>query len=567
MCVGRVADRVSLAPTRPAPSGAWWPCRYLSSELGNQPITVSTASSGFAPLPEQPPAPSPPPALPPSPPSLPPVPLVAAVGWLTPAGGTLADKATGVAIDGQGDVYAVGQVSEGYQYGVSSYVAAFPLGGPTVSTLAMAGFLAKMDGSSGAVLWTRTIGGNGGTQFQPASAAAVAVGLSGTSYVTGKFVASIACAGLNLTANSSLSDAFVAKYDSSGTCMWAVQLGGTEADGGSGIAADAAGSTYAVGHFEGEASFGGVALSGLGSRQLYVAKLSGAGAVEWAVQSTGVAEVSATAVAVSSSTGFSYVTGQFTGNMMVGGQTMAASAPAGFECGFVASFDAAGVVRWLTDIGEASGAQHTLSLGIAWTPWGHTVLTGQYTGCSKFGNVGLCSSTPALFAAELDDAGDVKWATSPMESSPPGVSTGTGVAADAYGNLYVSGSFGSASSPSQSVGFGGTQFEPSASVAGPSATDGIVLKLDGAGGCVWAGRAAGSTAYNDASSAIALTAGGAPVTAGYRADLSLPSQFADIAVERYEMANTLAMSIDGNFTARRRLVEYTTAEIEVAVTR
>src|SRR5262245_31027845 len=88
----------------------------------------------------------------------------------------------------------------------------------------------------------------------------VAVDSSGNSYVTGTYFGTLTFApgapGVTVTAPSGNgSDIFVAKYDSSGTAVWARSAGGVGNDTGQGIAVDGSGNSYVTGQFGGKNLF------------------------------------------------------------------------------------------------------------------------------------------------------------------------------------------------------------------------------------------------------------------------------------------------------------------------
>jgi len=72
-------------------------------------------------------------------------------------------------------------------------------------------------------------------------------------------------------------DVFAAKYDPSGTCQWARTGGSIGTDRAYGIDCDAAGNTYITGFYQNNATFSGAALTANGPVELFVAGYSPAG--------------------------------------------------------------------------------------------------------------------------------------------------------------------------------------------------------------------------------------------------------------------------------------------------
>jgi hypothetical protein len=139
--------------------------------------------------------------------------------WAKSMGGNVDDGGNGVAVDGSGNVYVIGQFT--------SATADFNPGG-SGGTLTNAGdydvFLAKYD-AGGNFLWVKSMGSNGVDQGEE-----VAVDASGNVYVTGHFTSAIVDfnpggSGGTLTNTSANSDIFLAKYDGVGNFLWAKSMG------------------------------------------------------------------------------------------------------------------------------------------------------------------------------------------------------------------------------------------------------------------------------------------------------------------------------------------------------
>jgi len=130
-------------------------------------------------------------------------------------GGTQNDYGSGIAVDGGGNVYVTGST-----YGATSGVASV--------------FLLKYD-PSGNLLFEKTWGG---TQSDYGSG--VAVDGAGNVYVTGYTYSSSATLGVP--------NAFLLKYDPSGTLLFQKTWGGLRGDYGYGVAVDGSGNTYVSGY-------------------------------------------------------------------------------------------------------------------------------------------------------------------------------------------------------------------------------------------------------------------------------------------------------------------------------
>lgn len=166
--------------------------------------------------------------------------------WVRRIGTTGVDWGTGVASDSVGNVY-VG----GFYSGVSATV--FAADGSTAAlTLSNNNtnnevFIVKYD-TSGTPQWARRIGGTITDQ-----ALGIASDAPGNVYITGYsssaalVYSSNAITPVFFLGNLGSNDAFIVKYDTSGTPKWARRIASSTDDRGQGISADASGNVYVVG--------------------------------------------------------------------------------------------------------------------------------------------------------------------------------------------------------------------------------------------------------------------------------------------------------------------------------
>ena len=107
-------------------------------------------------------------------------------------------------------------------------------------------FIVKYD-AYGNVLWAKSAGGTNEDKCNGISADA-----SGNTYITGFFKSSAIVFGndtlTNINYTGNVDDIFVAKYDSSGSVVWAKSIGGTGGDEGWSIDADVNGNTWVTGY-------------------------------------------------------------------------------------------------------------------------------------------------------------------------------------------------------------------------------------------------------------------------------------------------------------------------------
>ena len=258
--------------------------------------------------------------------------------------------------------------------------------GPTVTNLSSTGgrdvFVAKYS-RTGALVWAKDL--RGVDSGSVAQGAAVAVDASGDVFLSGTYTGTVnfdpSTTNANATFTSPLNgnDVFLAKYDPTGSLLWARDIAGTAGaiDEGYALAVDASGNVAAAGSFQNSATFGTTTLTAGGSFDSFVTKLNASGQFLWA------------------------------------------SATAG------------------------SGSTVAQPAGLTFDGSGNVVATGLFSGTVNFKTpaspVNLTSAgSTDIFVQKLDPSGNVLWAESVGSLD---VDQGSGVVTDASGNLYVTGTF------------------------------------------------------------------------------------------------------------------------------
>lgn len=143
-----------------------------------------------------------------------------------------------LALDTENNVYLVGETSSNDFSTTEGALQATLPGGPFSSS----GFVAKLDPTATRLLWSSYLGGTEGGGW----ASSVEVGPDGGIYVTG-----VATGGFpqldGLQPYGGAGDAFIAKFDSLGSLLFATYLGDSGYDSPSGIVVDAEGAATIVG--------------------------------------------------------------------------------------------------------------------------------------------------------------------------------------------------------------------------------------------------------------------------------------------------------------------------------
>jgi len=150
-------------------------------------------------------------------------------------------------------------------------------------------FIAKYD-SSGNVIWAKS--GTGFGTFLGTCSNLITTDTTGNIYMTGYTVSSSITFGnqtLNYTAYGG-ADILIAKFDTSGSIIWAKTVGGLYNDEGFGVCADITGNVYITGFFISPAiNFGNTTLNNSSSQyaDIFVTKYDSSGNVLWAKSAGG----------------------------------------------------------------------------------------------------------------------------------------------------------------------------------------------------------------------------------------------------------------------------------------
>lgn len=183
--------------------------------------------------------------------------------WVRTAGGSNYDAATGLLVDGDGEIYICG-----YYQGASYFSDAITLQNENGLSNS---FVARYN-VDGDVVWVR---GAGGAAFDEAYA--MTWDRAGDIAVTGKFGA-LARFGSDTLTCVGESNVFAALYTREGALLGAVSAEGTGDDHGNGIAAGADGRLWITGDFSATTTFGPDNVSSNGLADVFVATLRIAGA-------------------------------------------------------------------------------------------------------------------------------------------------------------------------------------------------------------------------------------------------------------------------------------------------
>lgn len=414
--------------------------------------------------------------------------------YSTYLGGSGQDEGNAIAVDGSGNAYVAGDsLSSNFPVTTGSYQGTATNGDtPVVAKLTAAGALG----------WATYLGGSG-------EAKGIAVDSSGNVIVDG-FTASSSfptTSGAPQTALAGKTNAFVTSLNSSGTSLnWSTYLGGSSVDEANALALDASGDAFVAGYTSSsnfpvsaapfQNTLGGV-------NDAFVAKVDRSGkTIDYSTYLGGSLDDEANGIAVDAA-GHAYVTGQTSSINFPVTPTSYHPSSSGGEDIFVAELSINGSsLVYSTYVGGSAADYGT---GIVVDPSGSAYVTGStaskdFPVTSNATQITFGGNTDA-FLIKLDPIGANLLFATYLGGS--GIDTGTSMAIDSGGDIYIGGVTASGNFPTTSG-----VFQPAA----PETTAGFVVKFNTAPQAVFTPSALGFTAeavkVASTAEAVTLTNGG-----------------------------------------------------------
>ncbi len=351
------------------------------------------------------------------------------IAWVRALGGTGDDGFDAVAV-GPGVVAASGTF------------------GQTGATDAM---VVVLDAGTGATRWTKTFGGTGTSADD---ALAVAFDSAGNLFVTG-YIAGTADLGTGpITTTNGALNVFLAKFDPSGTALWAKTFSNNGSQRGYGIATDTGGDVFIVGNFLNSIDFSGRPMVG-------------------ADPASGPPTMSTQ-------------------------NTIALKADA-----FIASFTSTGTYRWSRQVGSATENEQASAVAVDGT--GAVLVIGLVPNVAIDAGTGALSPAATsgdqmdVWLAKYANAGAPVWA---RRFGGPGATYGYGVSIGAGDRVRIAGGFNG------TPGFGGITL---ASMGGSN--DAFVAGFTSTGAPEFAERFGGTG--TETARAVTSPVGSPPVIGGY----------------------------------------------------
>ncbi len=385
------------------------------------------------------------------------------LAWSSYVGGAGYDTVSGVAADGDGNVFATGETNSTGWMGAGAFTNY--LGGFRDA------YVTKLS-PTGAHLWSAYIGGGNDDR-----GADVAVGGDGSVYATGFTQSGLwTLRGWDTLLNGG-SDGYLVKFTADGTLSWSTYIGGASSDTGQGVVVggeDSEEYVYVTGNTLSDTWVSRGADPDPNGQDAFLVKLSGAGQHVWSCYLGGSETEEGTDVAVDGD-GNVITTGQTNSPHWAGGGWDAVQE--GYEA-YVVKFAPSGPVLWSTYLGGGGDDSGT---GVAVDGDGNVYATGN-TGASGAWVAGGWKTIHGGggvdgYLVKLSPEGAHLWST---YIGSVGADGGSDVAVDPDGRVYVTG--GTDSSGWVSGGWD----------THPGGQDGYVVKFSPEGGHLWSSFVGGA---------------------------------------------------------------------------
>ncbi|MBK8596410.1 MAG: SBBP repeat-containing protein [Holophagales bacterium] len=335
--------------------------------------------------------------------------------WSKRFGDSTAQAASGVAVDGSGNIYLTGFMNGTVDFGGGALASA---GGQDV-------FVVRFD-AGGNHAWSKRFG-DASNQL----GTGIAVDGTGSVVQIGTFSGSMDFGGGTLTSAGS-TDVFLARYDSGGNHAWSKRFGDASAQTGTAIAVDPNGNVVGTGSFNGTVNFGGTPLTSAGSTDIFLAKYDSGGTHAWSKRLGDASAQTGTAVAFDGS-GNVVVAGSFNGSTNFGGGALTS---VGGADAFLARYDPDGTHTWSRAFGSTGTDSGN---GVAVDGTRDVVLTGGFQGTVNFGGGPLTSAGGTdFFLARYTPSGVH---TSSARAGDATEQEGLAASSDASGNSLLAGRF------------------------------------------------------------------------------------------------------------------------------
>lgn len=321
------------------------------------------------------------------------------------------------------------------------------------------------------------------------------------------------------------------------TFEWANIEGLYGYDYGYGLRTDNAGNIYVTGKFEMNANFSDTILPCQGNHDIYLARYSSNGSLDWVRTAGGYLGDYAYGLTTDGNSAV-IIAGEIQGDssliLFQGSSIMLTSI--GENDVFIAKYDLNGTLLWAKSEG---GWKNEKALSVSNDANGNIYICGFFTDTTIFnGIISQGKGLHDMFLAKYDSDGNFQWM---RQGGGPGRDEAHSAKCDSYGNIYVCGMF------SDSATFGGTTYNTTASSNG-FYVDAYVAKYAPDGNLIWFKQSGG--AYDDVARSITIdNTNKVYVTGEFNANASFDSNYlsssgsADIFVASYDESGNVIWAV------------------------
>ncbi len=437
-----------------------------------------------------------------------------ALAYSTYLGGSRIDAATGIAVDSAGNAYVSGETRSGNFPTTAGAPQPVLKGNPNA-------FVTEVNPGGTALIYSTYFGGTGMDV-----ASGIALDGAGNVYVTGSTTSTnlATTTGAFETAFNGGFDAFVCEFNPSGTLAYSTYLGGSGTDAGDAIAVDSTGDAYVTG-YTGSTNFpataGAFQTSLKGSQNAFVAKLNPAGTALVYSTYLGASPGDMGKSIVVDAAGHAYIAGTaYATNFPISSTANYPVTDGAFQTVIDGSADA--FVTELNSTGTAllystylGGSGSDSANGIAVDANGNAYVTGATNSTDFPTTAGVLQTAlkghDDAFVARLSATGATLSYSTYLGGSGPEVANG--IAVDAGGNAYVTGSTGSGDYPVTAGAFQSTL---------KGSANAFVTKVNSSATAVAYSTYLGGSGA-DSATGIALDAAGNGYVTGYTDSIDFPT--------------------------------------------
>ncbi len=308
--------------------------------------------------------------------------------WATSSGGNERDFGIDLATDDDGNVYMTGMYrSDNISFGIHTFSA----------DEEQNFFIAKYD-TNGNPLWARSGDGSSDDEGN-----AITVDSDGNATIVGVTYSPTFTIGAYIFTNQGMKDVFIASYDTNGNLRWALTEGSSNNEHLYGVVSDNDGNIYVFGHYESASlTLGSNTFTLAGFRDIFLAKYSTDGNIEWAKSPSGSGWEDAQDIAIDS-VGNLYIAGFYNSpTLSIDSQTINNAGSATQDI-YLAKLNSDGTALWAKSAGGTSNDYGCRILPIAND---EVYMNASFTGNNvHFGSTILNSSGDwDIVTAKLSDA-------------------------------------------------------------------------------------------------------------------------------------------------------------------